>query len=534
MSNLRPRIKKYRFAFLVPFLAVLILAVKKAVYYSADPVSEKDCDPKIQGNSPQAETIISLLKQRPEYNLSLKQKGGTVNDASCLNQTQISGIVNVQTEEDIRQALIFAKENDLKLSIAGARHSMGGQAFAKDGLVLDMTAFKKMSVNQETKTLTVQSGTIWKDVQSYLHDKNLAVKSMQSIDILTVGGTIGANAHGIDHTVGSVARTIKSMRVILSDGTIQTVSPSEKPELYQAIIGGYGLFGVVLEADIEVTDNKMYHRSQEIINYRDFPALFKNSIEPDSNYKLIYAHLSPTSKSFLSEMVLYTYKEPQNSTRSIPPLKEQSYVKITRFFFNYAKHGLFGQNIKWWLEKNVLPRYFGCNVSRNTAVSEPEACFISRNQAMSGSQKFIKNRLKDDTDIFQEYFIPRDNFVPFVDGMRDILKENDIHVMNASVRVVNKDDVLLNYAKEDVFSIVLYLNQKVNDEESQKMEHISQQLIDLARRHGGTFYLTYQLNYTNEQLRLAYPEIDTFFAQKKKYDPDLLFVNKFYDKYSKL
>lgn len=516
--------------FLVLFLTIALIGlIKKIIYLSSEPISDKDCGPDFS-RTPSTPAAISI--KQPDYkNLPLQQRGGTINDASCLNPTMIEGIVKVKSEEDIQRALRVANENNLKVSIAGARHSMGGQAFVDNGLVLDITRLNRMTLDKENKTLTVGSGATWKDVQAFLHPQGFAVKAMQSIDILTVGGTLGANAHGIDHKTGAIASTIKSLRVIMADGSIQRVSRSENPELFRTIIGGYGLFGVIVDAEIEVTENRMYTRQQEVINYKDFPRIF-SEINADDHYKLLYAHLSPVPSSFMQEMILYTYKESSDTEKPIPLLQEQTHVKLTRFIFNYAKHGLGGQQLKWWVEKTFLPKYVGCNLSRNEAMREPEACLISRNQAMSGSQKFINNNLRNDTDVFQEYFIPRDTFVPFVDGMREILKENKATVMNASVRVVNKEDIALNYAKQDMFSIVLYLNQGVSENENAKIARINQQLIDLATQLDGTFYLTYQLHYSKEQLLETYPEVTQFFALKKKYDPNLMFRNKFFEKYS--
>jgi FAD/FMN-containing dehydrogenase len=77
-----------------------------------------------------------------------------------------------------------------------------------------------------------------------------AVKAMHSTDIFTVGGSIAVNAHGMDHQAGSVGRTVRSMRVLLPDGTIQRASPTENQELFNLVVGGYGLFGIVLDADL--------------------------------------------------------------------------------------------------------------------------------------------------------------------------------------------------------------------------------------------------------------------------------------------
>src|SRR3712207_9148736 len=73
------------------------------------------------------------------------------------------------------------------------------------------------------------------------------------------------------------------------------------------------------------------------------------------------------------------------------------------------------------------------------------------------------------SDILQEYFVPRDQFVPFVDGLRQIVRANRTKLLNASVRVVHREDNLLNYAPADMFAIVLYVNQPTTDRKSTRL-----------------------------------------------------------------
>jgi FAD/FMN-containing dehydrogenase len=167
-------------------------------------------------------------------------------------------------------------------------------------------------------------------------------------------------------------------------------------------------------------------------------------------------------------------------------------------------------------------------------MKDGEACLVSRNEPMHDSVTYLKNNLKNDTDILQEYFIPRDQFVPFVDGLRKVLRDNNANLLNASVRVVHQEDNLLNYAPADMFAVVLYLNQATTPEANERMATTTRQIIDLAISVKGTFFLPYQLYFTPEQLRAAYPEIDSFFAAKRRYDPDLLLTNTFYERYSKV
>jgi len=354
---------------------------------------------------------------------------------------------------------------------------------------------------------------------------------MQSVNPLTVGGTIAVNAHGIDHRVGAIVSTIRSLRVMLSDGTLLKVSRHREPELFRSIVGGYGLLGVIVDADIEVTANEMYELERRVIDYREFPNLFESAIAGDDRYKLLYGHLSTAPHSFLREMLLYTYRSADRLQESIPPLQEAGYVKVSRLTFNIAKTGLFGRWTKWMVEKYVLPHVRPCYESRNQALTAPEACLVSRNQAMYSSTDALKSTVKHRTEILQEYFVPRDKLVGFMDALRGALVDKKADLLNASVRVVHKDNLVLSYANDDVFAVVLYFSQNTSSEGNADMGHLTRQLIDSAETLGGSFYLPYQLHYTREQLRAAYPELDVFLEQKMKNDPSGVFSNRLYEKY---
>ena len=147
--------------------------------------------------------------------------------------------------------------------------------------------------------------------------------------------------------------------------------------------------------------------------------------------------------------------------------------------------------------------------------------------------KYLKNNLRNDTDILHEYFIARTEFIPFIDGVRKILKLNNVNLLNASVRVVHQEDIALNYASKEMFSIVLYVNQRTNAAGNEKIAKTTRELIDLTISMGGRFFLPYQLHYTPEQLERSYPEIRAFFEAKKRFDPQGILTNTFYEKYSR-
>jgi FAD/FMN-containing dehydrogenase len=186
--------------------------------------------------------------------------------------------------------------------------------------------------------------------------------------------------------------------------------------------------------------------------------------------------------------------------------------------------------MRWTLEKYAEPYLHDC-VPRNQAMNQKEACLVSRNEEMYDDMAYLKNRLRD-TDILQEYFIPYDRMPEFVDGLREVVQRNQANLLNVTIRTVHQDTIsALPYAKEDMFGFVLYFNVKFSEKDNEILKKTTSDLIDVAQGAGGTYYLPYQLFYSREQLQKSYPEIDQFFATKKKYDPIGLFTNKFYEKY---
>ena len=122
----------------------------------------------------------------------------------------------------------------------------------------------------------------------------------------------------------------------------------------------------------------------------------------------------------------------------------------------------------------------------------------------------------------------------FVDGLRRTVRANGANLLNVTIRTVHRDDVTaLPYAARRCFGFVLYFNVKFNDQDNAVLRQTTRDLVEVAEKAGGTYYLPYQLFYSQEQLRRAYPNIEQFFSTKGKYDPAELFSNRFYESYAR-
>ncbi|HEY6252144.1 MAG TPA: FAD-binding oxidoreductase, partial [Candidatus Angelobacter sp.] len=469
------------------FLLVLVLFLAftawKIFDYSAAPDKEKESDFVFPSN-PEQEKPTTITIQPESLPIQFAQSGGFTNDASHLNRTAIYGVVRVANEDDIRNALKFAREHNIKITCAGQQHSMGGQSFSHGGLVLDLRDFNRIRLDKEQKTVNIQSGARWWQLQKLVDAEGLSVKSMQSINIFSIGGTLSVNAHGIDPMPGPVAPTVRSIRVMLSNGDIVQASPTENADLFRHVLGGYGLFGVILDAELQLADNEMYARTTRYMDYKDFPKFYRDNVENNDQIGLAFGRLSISPGGYLRETAVHTYTR-TDFHGTLPPLKIPEHETLSRFVINFSKTGGIGRWLRWTLEKYVEPHLHDC-VTRNQAMNQEKQCLVSRNEEMYDDMAYLKNRLRD-TDILQEYFVAYDRMPEFVDGLREVVQRNHANLLNVTIRTVHQDKVTaLPYAKQDMFAFVLYFNVKFNDKDNEALRKTTVELIDVAERAGGT------------------------------------------------
>jgi hypothetical protein len=135
-------------------VAAVILALSNIYGYrklqalAADPAGEKDCGPAVGGGEQAKVDLERIRAMTPLRDVKWLQLGGSINEASCLNQTEIYGVVEVHSVDDIARTLAFARDIKLSVTTAGVRHSMGGQALRKGGIVRDMRGFNDIVLNE--------------------------------------------------------------------------------------------------------------------------------------------------------------------------------------------------------------------------------------------------------------------------------------------------------------------------------------------------------------------------------------------------
>jgi len=439
---------------------------------------------------------------------------------------RVARVEHVRAVEQLQAVLCDARERGLKVSVAGSRHSQGGHTYTAGGVRLDMRGFNRvLAIDTVARTITVESGATWDDVQRAIAPHGLAVKVMQSSNIFTVGGTLSANAHGRDLDVTQVVEVVRRFHLLLADGRILEVSRDSNPELFSLVIGGYGLYGVILDVTLRVAPDELYEQQSTAMDYAAFPAYFAEQIQGDSDIVLMLARpsIDPDPDAFLREIVVVTWRHAGSGQAGSFTLTEEQHVWRDRFFLGLSRRFDWAKRLRWKLQKKIeLGAGDHRVVSRNNAMRPPLAPL-----------ELLAYNSSKDTDIIQEYYIPVENFVPFMDRFRAILRDGRMNVLSSTVRYVspNATPALAYAPKRPAFAIIQMSNVGLSADAQAHARAVTQQLVEAALQFGGTYYLTYQLYPTTDQLHRAYPNARRAFARKRFYDPEERFSNQFYETY---
>ena len=181
---------------------------------------------------------------------------------------------------DVIGAVNFARENDLLLAIRGGGHNGGGLGVCDDGLVIDLSAMQGIRVDPKARTVRVEGGCTWGKVDHATHAFGLVTPS-GIISTTGVGGlTLGGGIGHLTRKYGLAIDNLLEVDMVLADGRFVTANADENEDLFWAVRGGGGNFGVVTSFLFEVhplstvyAGPMLWHveQAEEVMRwYRDF------------------------------------------------------------------------------------------------------------------------------------------------------------------------------------------------------------------------------------------------------------------------
>lgn len=154
-------------------------------------------------------------------------------------------IVRCHDAADVIAAVNFARDHRLELAIRSGGHNGAGLALVDDGLVIDLSAMRGVRVDPDARTVQVEAGCVWGDVDHAAHAFGLAVPS-GIISTTGVGGlTLGGGLGYLSRKYGLTIDNLLAVDMVLADGRFVRASADENPDLFWAVRGGGGNFGVI-------------------------------------------------------------------------------------------------------------------------------------------------------------------------------------------------------------------------------------------------------------------------------------------------
>ena len=477
--------------------------------------------------------LLLLLVARPAWHLWRTARAdrhdrpplpaGVWNDASRLNETKVTEVITVSSQAaDAEQQLVNlldrARANRLKVAISGAGHTMGGHTLYPGGLVLDMRRFNRMSLDPQRHVLRVQAGARWFEVIPFLRERGRSVAVMQSNHDFTIGGSLSANCHGWPANCPPVASTVRSFRLLKADGQIVRCSRTENRELFSLALGGYGLFGVILEAELDTVADATYVMERIVLPADRFEEVHRRKVLEDAAVGMAYGRLSTAADTFLAESILTVLRPAQGTPTEVTPPRSQS--QFSRLVFRGSVGSDYGKAFRWWAERDLQPLLRPQHFQRSRLLDEAVAVFGNGSAAS--------------TDIVMELFVPASRLARLLAKLREAQRAHPVDVLNVTLRhVLRDDDTFLRYADQPMHCAVFLIHQPFTPEAEAAMQRAARSMIQAALDCGGRYYLPYRLHATPEQFHAGYPKAKEFFALKRKYDPEELFQNKFYQHYAR-
>lgn len=447
-----------------------------------------------------------------------------LNDASQLSPTPVfSHWISTNGEEAkvierLRAELKSAAADGRPVAVSAARHSMGGQSLPRNGTAITLDS-NRIEPNTQAKTYRVDGGARWQQVIAALDRIRFSPAVMQSNNDFGIGATFSVNAHGWPVPYGPFGSTVRSLRLMLADGTIVTCSRTENDELFKLAMGGYGMVGIILDLEVDMVENVALQPTYDIMPAKAFATRFIDAVRNAPPVLMAYGRLNVSRSDFFDEALLVTYRPASTSVDALPPAGAGGiFSSIAREVYRAQTGWESIKRTRWFFETVVQPMSGSGIATRNTLINEPVSNLRSRDTSR--------------TDILHEYFVPPARFGEFIDACKAVIPASSLEFLNVTLRYVGPDkDSVLAFAPEERIAAVMSFSQEFTPAAEVEMIRVTEALIDRVVAIGGAFYLPYRLHARRDQVAGAYANAARFVERKRHYDPRLLFRNAMWQAY---
>jgi FAD/FMN-containing dehydrogenase len=457
-----------------------------------------------------------------------------VNDIhSQLNATRVHRIIKPLSSNDLRATILTARSEGKAISISGGRHAMGAQQFGTGTILVDMTGMNRaLNLDAEQGIVEVEAGIEWPQLLDYLmrvqtgREKQWGIVQKQTgADRLSIGGALASNVHGRGLKFKPIIDQVDSFTLMDHTGAIVRCSRDENSELFRLVIGGYGLFGIVISVRLRLWERRRVQRIVEIRDTRDIMQSFEQRIADGYLYGDFQFATDSSRDSFLRRGVFSCYRPVDPAT----PLT----VNPTRFHpEDWARLTYYSHKYKRRAFEVYTKRYLATSRQIYWADSQLSAAYVDNYHEDLDRKLGAKVKA---TEMITEIYVPRPSLASFMEDARVALRNQDANVIYGTVRLIEKDEEsFLRWARESFACVIFNLHVTHDTPGLENGASAFRSLIDLGIRYGGSYYLTYHRFATKQQVETCYPQFKEFLELKVKNDPGEMFQSDWYRHYKKM
>ncbi len=450
---------------------------------------------------------------------------------SELNPTAVAWVAR-PTRLDALQALIRrAKQDGVSISVAGARHAMGGQQFAAGQGHVDMTGLHQvLHADPVRGLLCIEAGADWNHIVAatrLMHAPDgvcWAIRQKQTgVDEVTLGGSISANAHGRGLLMQPLSGDIEDLKLVNADGELLVCNRTQNAELFSLVVGGYGLFGVIYAATLRLTRRQRVRRVVDVLDLSDAMNAIYRRVDEGCVYGDFQFVIDANDERFLRRGVLACYaptSAPEDSSQIAADLAPDTWLQLLKLahddkaqaFKLYAQHYLGTHGNTYWSDSMQLSTYIPSYADFLERAAPPTQVDAVRQTLVIG-----------------ELYVPHAQIALFMERAAHVLQAHKVEVIYGTIRAILRDETsFLAWARDDFACVIFNLRTTHTEQGRKQTADAFRGLMDAALDLAGSYFLTYHRYATREQLLRAYPQFETFIARKRHFDPHERFVSDWY------
>ena len=254
---------------------------------------------------------LQLLKQR--VNCSVTTQADKEYDNQRTPWLEVveqlpAAIVKAESVEDIVETIRFAREKNLFLGVQNTGHGIARPC--NGGILLRLSEMKAIKVDAAARTAIVEPGVQSGDLLAAVEPAGLAFPAGQASNVGVIGYTLGGGVGWLARKFGAACQTIKAATVVLADGSVVTATATENPDLFWALRGGGGNFGVVASLTVElfplgrIFGGLAFYRIEDAPEVLRFYREWSANLTNDTSTVLRLMQVPPTPANLLNLMHL--------------------------------------------------------------------------------------------------------------------------------------------------------------------------------------------------------------------------------------